>query len=209
MWWLPAVVVASGGEAPAPALFDVSGAGHHETLVTARRDGRRGPASVVDRPPVHLRLTASFVEPVVAVTRAASGLRNMLSCGSGDSCENSGDAPPTRACDAGPNRLSAVFPAAFRISSGTRPTDGMYAGGYPQSSPKTTRCCGILPTATTISGASAIWDAPHRPACGSAADTRWTPCGRYRPSCPRYPASDARGGPSEHDSALEYSTDVL
>jgi len=43
LWWLPAVVVASGGEAPAPALFDVSGAGHHETLVTARRDGRRGP----------------------------------------------------------------------------------------------------------------------------------------------------------------------
>jgi len=125
----------------------------------------------------------------------------MLSCGSGDSCENSGDAPPTRACDAGPNRLSAVLPAAFRISSGTRPTDGMYAGGYPQSSPKTTRCCGILPTATTISGASAIWDAPHRPACGSAADTRWTPCGRYRPSCPRYPASGSHGGPSERGPA--------
>jgi hypothetical protein len=125
----------------------------------------------------------------------------MLSSGSGDSCEYSGDAPPTMACDADPNRLSAVFPAPFRISSGTRPTDGMYAGGYPQSSPKTTRCCGILPTATTISGQSAIFGAPHRPACGSAADTRWTPCGRHCPRCPRCPASGAYRGPSERGPA--------
>jgi hypothetical protein len=43
------------------------------------------------------------------------------------------------------------LPGALRALQGTRPTDGMYADVISQSSPETTRCCGILPTATTTS----------------------------------------------------------
>jgi hypothetical protein len=118
--------------------------------------------------------------------------------GCDDSCECSGDAPPTRSFPRRVGSSLSGLPGAFRALQGTRPTEGIYADLRSQSSPKTTRCCGILPAATTTSRHGADGGGYPPVPCGPAGDALWTTCGPFpvRRPCRRLsPRALARSAP--------------
>ena len=125
---------------------------------------------------LHSALPAHF-----AVRRELSGFwasRCRLS-GGDDSCECSGDTPPTRSVSTPSGAIATRSPRRVPGSPGTRPTEGIYAAIISQSSTNNTRCCGILPTATTTSRHRAIIGGDPPEPGGRAGDTLWTVCGLF------------------------------